>query len=775
MEKMLRYAVLSGIYAVPFIPLVVASHLFFPFITGKNFTFRIVVELMLAAWALLLIQSPTYRPKASYLVWSFLAFLLTLGISTLLSENVFKSFWSNFERMEGYITLLHLFAYLLIFTVFLRTEKDWNWWLKTSTFVAAWLCGFGAFQLAGVLTINQGGVRLDGTLGNATYLAVYMLFHIFFLVLLYFRERSSAWTLVEKLGVWFLSLAGVFMLLVSDFGSASLLSRDGGFLTNVYLLLPILSAGVAPFFPKKYFIYALLTFEIFILYHTATRGAILGLIGGALLTTVLIAIFDRKEPKLRKISGAVILGILAFVGVFFAVKEADFVQKSEVLNRFANISISETTTQSRFQIWNMALQGFKERPFFGWGQENFNYVFNKYYDSSMFRQEQWFDRTHNVVLDWLIAGGVFGLLTYLTLFFSAVYLLWKKSGLSFTERALITGLLSAYFFHNLFVFDNLISYLFFFAVLAYIHTRSLPPEEPRPPHSSMLPMKFALPAVGLLLLAVLYVVNIRPILAGSALISSMEPQKEGAAANLAYFKRALSYDTIGTQEAREQLIQAAASIRTSNLSFDVKNSFFELAVSEMGKMIEEAPNDTRHPFFLGGLYNSNGLYEQAIPNLKKALETSPGKQAIKFELGVSYIGLKRYDEALAIFKEAYESAPGYDDARLIYAVGAVYAGKMDLVQELLVPRYGNITPSDDRLVRAYRDTGRTDLVLQVFKNRADASPTDPQTLMSLAAAYFDAGRKADSIATLKKIGELRPDLKPQTDKFIEDIQAGRTP
>jgi hypothetical protein len=52
----------------------------------------------------------------------------------------------------------------------------------------------------------------------------------------------------------------------------------------------------------------------------------------------------------------------------------------------------------------MALKGIAERPVLGWGQENFNYVFNKYYNPQMFGQEEWFDRTHNVVLDWLIAG-----------------------------------------------------------------------------------------------------------------------------------------------------------------------------------------------------------------------------------------------------------------------------------------------------------------------------------------------------------------------------------
>ena len=36
----LKRLVLVGIFAVPFIPLIVSSGMFFPFITGKNFSFR---------------------------------------------------------------------------------------------------------------------------------------------------------------------------------------------------------------------------------------------------------------------------------------------------------------------------------------------------------------------------------------------------------------------------------------------------------------------------------------------------------------------------------------------------------------------------------------------------------------------------------------------------------------------------------------------------------------------------------------------------------------
>ena len=77
-------------------------------------------------------------------------------------------------------------------------------------------------------------------------------------------------------------------------------------------------------------------------------------------------------------------------------------------------------------------------------------------------------------LDMLVAGGALGLISYLLIFVAAIYLLWKKRNvLGITDAALLVGLLAGYFFQGLFVFDNLISYIFFYTVLAYIHSRDI--------------------------------------------------------------------------------------------------------------------------------------------------------------------------------------------------------------------------------------------------------------------------------------------------------------
>ena len=57
-----------GVFLVPFIPLIVASSMFFPFITGKNFAFRIIVEVLFALWLLLALRNPEIRPKRSFIL-----------------------------------------------------------------------------------------------------------------------------------------------------------------------------------------------------------------------------------------------------------------------------------------------------------------------------------------------------------------------------------------------------------------------------------------------------------------------------------------------------------------------------------------------------------------------------------------------------------------------------------------------------------------------------------------------------------------------------------
>src|SRR6185436_1080767 len=61
-----------------------------------------------------------------------------------------------------------------------------------------------------------------------------------------------------------------------------------------------------------------------------------------------------------------------------------------------------------------------------------------------------------------------GLIAYLSIFATAVMYLWTSRAFRIEESAILIGLLAGYFFHNLFVFDNVTSYILFATILSYI-------------------------------------------------------------------------------------------------------------------------------------------------------------------------------------------------------------------------------------------------------------------------------------------------------------------
>ncbi|MDO8424115.1 MAG: hypothetical protein Q7S54_00705, partial [bacterium] len=130
-KNLLKSVIYTGLFLTPFIPFLVSSEFFFPFITTKAFAWRIIVEVVFAAWLLLALKAPEYRPKKSVIFYAFALFLTVVGLSDLLGVAPVKSFWSNYERMEGFISLIHLgMFFLVIGSVF--KEADWKYWWNTT-------------------------------------------------------------------------------------------------------------------------------------------------------------------------------------------------------------------------------------------------------------------------------------------------------------------------------------------------------------------------------------------------------------------------------------------------------------------------------------------------------------------------------------------------------------------------------------------------------------------------------------------------------------------
>jgi O-antigen ligase len=650
MHKFFANAVVFACFvAIPFIPFIVLGQsTFFPFITGKNFAFRALVEIMFSAWVVLAVIDPAYRPTKSYLLYAFAAFVGVITLASIFGVDPAKSFWSNYERMEGVVTYFHLFAYFVVASTVLTVRGFWRPYLNFHLFAGVIMAFIGVGQWAGQIKVVQDGIRINGTLGNAEYLGTYALFNIFIAIFLMSREKFST------------TRGNVFMA--------------------IYSLIII--------------------FQTFVLYHTGTRGAMLGLIAGLGFATLLVAIFEKNNKVIRKGAIGVLVAIVIFVGGFISMRNASFVQESPVLSRFAALSLSDGTSHARLMVWGMAYEGFKERPILGWGMDNFMYVFSKYYDPNMWGQEQWFDRAHNVVFDWLVEGGILGLLGYLSLFCISIYYIWRRTDeLSIVEKSVLTGLLGGYFFQNLFVFDNVTSLIYFGTILAYVegisHTRV---------ESQMSKVKSKTSKDGedltfmvsggafIFAIVLLYTVNYNPFRQNITFIKALTDRTDSTLTkNLAFFKEALAYGSFGVTEIREQLPSfSMTAFDASKGISDVQQQFLQLTKDELEKQAAEHPDDARAQLFAGSFFSKVGKFDEALVYLNKALELSPTKQTIFFELGNAYFGNKNIAKSEEMFKRAFELAPESPDAKKFYLqileLGGKHAETVKILEDYPLPK-----------------------------------------------------------------------------------------
>ncbi len=698
-NNLVKWGIMIGLWSVLLVPFFVAHDMYFPYISGKNFAFRIIVEIIFALWVYLAFIDAKYRPKFSWISVSVLAFVLIMAVADTLAVNPMKAIWSNYERMDGFVTLLHLLMYFLVFGSVMKTEKVWLWFFRSSVIASMGMIVFVIQEWT-----KTGTTRVSVTLGNPIYVAVYFMFNFFFVLILLYQD----------------------VIIKSELANKHIKTIFTNWLTYVYSLAAFICA--------------------FGIWRTSTRGVIFGLLGGLIITSIIIAIFEKKDKFIRNLSIGALVSIVIIIAGFFAVKDTQFVKNNYTLERFASLSWTDVAGQGqgRRYVWPMALKGFIERPILGWGQDGFNHVFNKYYDVRMYNQEQWFDRAHNTPLDVLIAGGIFGLLAYLSIFVAAIYVITrKKNNFGITEAGLIVGLLAAYFAQNLFVFDNLISYFFFYAVLAYLYSRDTQEESGNMKVITEDTINYvALPVIIILLVAMLWYANIKPINANKNLIRAMQSLYQSPETSLNYFKEVFAANTFGNSEAREQIVSIAPSVaNAAGLDEKLKQGFVDLAYNQMQEQLKETPNDARYQFFMGIFLNNMNQYQVALPYLQKAIELSPKKLTMMFELAKCYAYLGQKEKTLEIAKTAYDLVPQYEDGKANYVAALILNDQELLARKIM----GAATSTNPNIVKMY---------------------------LIKASGLVQKGDRYAAVREIQKAIDMVPEFKSQGDTVIKAILDG---
>ncbi len=579
----------------------------------------------------------------------------------------------------------------------------------------------------GLSQLGANGVRVDSTLGNAAYMAIYMLFHIFFLLYLFVRSDQVL--------------------------------------------------------PRIIYVLTAMMF-IFVLLQTGTRGTAIGLAVGAVTTVAYIALFATQSPQIRRYAIGSFVVLLLLAGGFFMARDSAYIQSNSTLARIANIDLGHDLA-IRSIIWGMALEGVEQRPLLGWGQSNFNYVFNAEYDPRLYAQEQWFDRVHNIVLDWLIAGGIIGFLAYFSIFAALAYYLFVRpfyhDDRSFTvmERGVLVGLIAGYLTHNLVVFDNIVSYIFFGTILALIHSR-VGRDLSAVTNFKMDPavtLQVAAPIAAAACALCVYFVNVPSMQAAGDIINAL--RSNDLSVRLDYFDEALTSGSFAKQEIVEQFVQQALSVaRQDEVDAELRQAYLDRAANEIETMIKDKPGDARLHVFAASFYRSVNDLERAESHLLSARDASPQKPSIIIQQGAVAVNQDDPAAALAFFKEAFLLEEENHEARAFYAAELLKTG--DTEEAVRIINEGGqdfITEAaaNDYLLSAANASQQFELMADIYEARVAADSADAQAWASLAFIYYKLEDKTAAIDALDRASQAVPTFSAMAACIADNIKNDREP
>jgi len=615
-------AIKIGLALILFTPLILLQNFYFPFIVPRNLFFRLIIDIVFSLCLYLSIVDINFRPRFNKGFILFFLFVISLTISSILGGHFAYSFWSNFERMDGLVNWLHIILYVIVLLGIFKNKEQWYGFFKISLFSAIITALIALGQRLGwsFVMASTGGVRLTALMGNAAYVASYLMLHSFLAIyLLKVEWRKVIW---------------------------------------------------------RYFYIGSLILFIFILISTQTRGAFLGLLVFAVLFVLGYLLVQRKDRN-KFYYGALILliAIFTFVTLLFTQKQATWVKDVSLFSKISNISLSDTTAQSRLMIWRNSLEGVKEKPIFGWGEENFIYVFNKYFPIEIFHDtgsEVWFDRPHNILVQHLVQGGIVGFILYLSVFFYLIYLLYKKYLKDKNEwffSLFWSAFLLSFLVHDLFIFDSVNTNIILYLILAFLWQENA---------NISLDKFFNLFTkykyfIGLSLSTIFLILSVyffyfSSLSSNLSLIKFLSYSynaKTTADLSMALdsWDRSFNASYLGIKEKTENLQKVTlALVQNQSVDTKVKTEFFNKTALVLEDIVNKYPDDVRMAFFLVDFYSTFQTYqpefvEKNIVLLEHLHQLAPQRPDTLLRLTSAYLANNKVDKAIIVAQQLVDLAP----------------------------------------------------------------------------------------------------------------------
>lgn len=442
--KAFRWTLLAPAFVLP---LLYTGGLMYPLMSPKTFALR-GLALTAAALFLYLVFSGERFFWSRLSRWQFWipgALLAVAYAASFLGVDFYHSFWSTFERGDGLLTLSACVGFFYL--IVLSADRDFvRSLLKLVAWTGSIVALYAVLQWMHAPFLVTASGRIGGTLGNAAFLASYLGMTFFVTVML---AREAAGTARKQL-----------------------------------------SAGAM--------------LQIAAILISATRGTMLALmvVGTAILAYHAL----RGEGRAKKYSRNGLAVLIVVTVLFIAFRGALVHVPIAPIQRLASISLADATVSSRVFIVTHMFGEAGKRPL-GYGAEHVNVLFNQVYDPSAIGEE-WFDRSHNAYLDYLVQFGWFGLACFLALLFafvSGARRLWREGN---QYGPYLLAALGVYAVQNLFVFDTGVTLWLLFVLGA---VTLIAPQESSAATPMFAPSKAAAYLSGGLVLLLLIPVVIQPL------------------------------------------------------------------------------------------------------------------------------------------------------------------------------------------------------------------------------------------------------------------------
>src|SRR3989338_5046525 len=139
-----------------------------------------IIEIIFALWSVLAAFRAEYRPRLTPLFKIVTIFIVVVFLADLFGPSPYRSFFSNYIRMVGFMMIFHLYLYFVMLVSVFRA-RDWIIFFHATLLASLVVSYVGLLQKFGYRVSIQGGFRVDSTIGNPTYLAAYLLFHVWLL------------------------------------------------------------------------------------------------------------------------------------------------------------------------------------------------------------------------------------------------------------------------------------------------------------------------------------------------------------------------------------------------------------------------------------------------------------------------------------------------------------------------------------------------------------------------------------------------------------------